>query len=370
MNDSARGDPASDDAAAPGSDVVAILIVAYNAAADLRDCLASLFAADDAGAKMHVVVVDNASTDETPHLAAEFPQATFVTSPKNVGFAAGNNLAWEQARRMQPKPTLVCLLNQDVVVESDWLAPLVQRFRQRPDVAAIQSKLLLYDAPDRINTAGNLRHFLGFGFMSGANEPDGDRFGDVAEIGYPSGAAVTIRADLLESWGLFVPEYFMYLEDADLGWNVRAAGLRNEMLPASRVLHKYTFRAGFSHYYWLERNRWLLLLTHYRLGTLLLLAPAALVMELGQLYFSLRIGRLTDKLRSWCWFWNPRNAAAVLRVRRRVFRLRVASDAELLEGMIAELPSIGGGPQPPGWLNRLLATYHRWLLGATRRLGW
>ena len=326
---------------------VAVIIVAYNAAVDLREALASLQACRSPGVRQQVIVVDNASTDDTARVAAEeFPDVVLLRSEKNLGFAAGNNLGWEYVRDRLPNASLVCLLNQDVVVTPEWLAPVVGRFSDDPSVGSVQSKLLLHDQPHRINTAGNVRHFLGFGFIGAPEAEDGEAFSKVAEIGYPSGAAVTLRADFLRAWGLFDGDYFMYLEDAELGWNVVLAGLRNEVQPASRVLHKYSFRRDYSHYFWLERNRWLLLLTHYRIGTLVAAAPMLWLMELGQLYFSIRIGRLGDKLRSWAWFARPDRMLAVWRRRRWVQRRRRATDHVLLRGATAHLPAVSGGPAP------------------------
>ena len=177
-----------------------------------------------------------------------------------------------------------------------------------------------------------MSHFLGFGFTTGYREIDRGQYDQRPTLDFPSGAAVIIRVDALWRLGLFDDEFFMYLEDADLGWKVRQAGLEVRFAPACRVYHKYQFTSPKRFYYYLERNRWLLLLTYYKAPTLLLLAPALALMELGQILFAARRRVLRQRLAVYGYFLRPGRLARLWRRRRVAQRRRCVSDRRFLAG--------------------------------------
>jgi len=308
---------------------VAIIIVCHNGRKFLPDCLGALHASDDGGLRKHVIVVDNASQDSSEQFIREsFPQISLIQSGTNLGFAAANNLGWELVSKQAQKCEFIYLLNQDTVVESGWLRPIVDYLREHNEVGIVQSKLLLHPRVDTINTIGNRSHFLGFGLLGGYGERDQGQYDTLRSIDYASGAAVMIRSIHLHSLGLFEDQMFMYLEDADLSWKVRQAGYDVRMLPASRVFHKYRFNRDFRFYYHLERNRWWLLLVYYRLATLIVVMPAALLMEIGQLAFAAYLGKLADKIRSYAFFLQPRHIRLISGLRTAAQKRRTISDRE------------------------------------------
>jgi GT2 family glycosyltransferase len=308
---------------------VAVLIVSFNGREHLRDCLESVLASDDGILIKYVAVVDNASDDASADLVEqEFPQVGLVRCSRNLGFAGGNNAGWDHIRTKYPQVDYVALLNQDTIVESGWLEPLVEHLEGQPTVGVAQPKLLLHPQTDRINTFGNQSHFLGFGFITGYGRVDNGEFQSVSAIDFPSGAAFMVRSDILHRFGLFDELFFLYLEDADLGWKLRQMGYDVEVVPGSRVWHKYEFGKNFRHYYYLERNRWYLLATYYKTATLLLLMPALLLMEAGQIYFACRNHLLGQKLRAVGFFLNIRNLGRLLRQRRQAQRRRIIRDRD------------------------------------------
>lgn len=310
---------------------VAVLIVCHNGRRFLRDCLSSVLASDDGEIVRHIVVVDNASRDgSADFLACVFPQVDVVRCTVNRGFAGGNNRGWEHIAKTYPKVDYIALLNQDTVVESGWLRPLIDYLESHPVAGAAQPKILLHPQTHLLNTVGNSSHFLGFGFTTGYLEPDDGRFGSVRAIDFPSGAAAVVRAAALRNVDLFDEQLFLYLEDAELGWKLRQRGYETVFIPSSVVYHKYAFQSAFRAYYYLERNRWWLLAVYYKTPTLLLLCPAALAMELGQWYFAMRHGLLRQKLRACGFFLNRRNLAALMRRRRVVQARRVIGDRRFL----------------------------------------
>jgi GT2 family glycosyltransferase len=310
---------------------VVVLIVCFNGQSHLAECLNSVLASDDDGISRHVLVVDNGSSDgSAAFLEANFPQVQLLRLPLNRGFAGGNNAGWQHIHERFPNVDYIALLNQDTIVQSGWLAELTGYLEHRPVVAAAQAKVLLWPQKNLINTAGNHSHFLGFGFTSGYGQQQSARFDDVQEIDFPSGAAVMIRARTLRRVGLFDELFFLYLEDADLGWKLRQLGYRIAFVPSAVVWHKYEFQSEYRFYYYLERNRWYLLATYYKTPTLLLLAPAMALMELGQFYFAWRNKALDQKLQACAFFFSYKNLSRLLTRRREAQRRRRIGDRAFL----------------------------------------
>ena len=323
------------------SSSIAILIVSHNGLELLQDCLASVFASPDAPPANQVVVVDNASSDGTiGFLKRRYPQVTCIISPTNRGFAGGNNIGYAHIRSSLAHCRYVVLLNQDTAVQPGWAEPLVELADARPEVGSIQCKLLFHPAvlgadwqgPSLFNSAGNESHYLGFGFVSKYREP-GDGPDSVRPIAFCSGAAMLVRVSAVGRNELFPEEYFAYLEDAELGWRLRLAGYQNLYCPESIVYHRYRFSQNPQLYYRLEGNRWRLLLSYYRWPTLALLVPAILLMEVGLLFYFIRIGALKQKLRSWSVLGDM---SRILARRREAQQVRRVTDRQLTAPFIAK----------------------------------
>lgn len=322
----------------------AVIIVAHNSREDLPGCLdgRDRWAADPI--RVHVVIVDCASTDGSADLIREhYPDVHLVEPGDNLGFAGGNNAGWNYIRREFTDARYIALLNPDTVPDDRWLDPLIEHLECNPDTATCQPLITLQHDPGRINTAGNRTHYLGFGLITRYNQPaDGDV--NPVRIGYSSGAAMLICAELLTSHGLFDNRMFLYCEDTDLGWKLTQLGLHHDLVPAGRVAHQFQPDASLKHYYYLERNRLWLLLVYYKWPTLLLLMPAIGLMELGQLLFATMHGRISDKLRSWGYFFRLDNRRHLRAQRRAAQQRRTVSDHDCVRAFVGtiEHPAING----------------------------
>jgi GT2 family glycosyltransferase len=321
-----------------------IVVVSYNNSADLPDCVRALERAGLDPALTRLILVDNASSDGSADLirrqllAADGQRtsgglpALFIHNPENLGFAGGNNVAFRRA--IADGDEFVYMLNPDTEVEPGFLEEALAAARADPRIALVQSLVLRHPDSDVVNTYGNALHYLGFGYAAG----DGSCVDDpqvrsllsaVRDIPFASGAAALARTAALEAIGLFNEELFVYCEDTELGWRARLAGWRVVFAPRSRVRHKYEFSRGTAKYYWLERNRVLVLAWCYRAPTLALLAPALLAMEAGLWAFALRGGWWREKGRAYRYLADPRRWPKVLETRRRVQALRAADDRDL-----------------------------------------
>ena len=290
---------------------VSVIVVTYNSRDDIEQCLRSV--ADQDYPNFEIIVVDNNSEDDTVALVrGAFPSVVIVENNANCGFAAGNNRGIAASGG-----TYVAVLNPDTIVERAWLAELVRPLEERADVAACQSRLLFYDRPDVINAEGNDVNYLGFTWCRNyGNRSDGAT--EIQPTPALSGCSTILRRDVLDQLGLFDEDFFMYLEDTDLSLRIRRAGYQIVCNPKSVVYHKYKFDRGKKKFYYLEKNRMMLLLKNYDRAKLLRIMPAFMFMEIGILALSIFRGWFKQKILSYAWIL--RNFRAILSKRAAIQR--------------------------------------------------
>jgi N-acetylglucosaminyl-diphospho-decaprenol L-rhamnosyltransferase len=227
-------------------DEATIVIVTWNGAHLLRDCLDSVI-----GQCGTIIVVDNASTDGTAELVAdEYPQVRLLLSASNSGFAGG--VAQALAQVTTPH---VVLLNNDATAEPGWLAALLAPLADA-EVAAVCSKLVLPDG--RMNSAGGYVEANGYAHDRGFGEPDDGRWDEPAEVMYACGAAAAFRMSAVLAVGGIDPRFFLYYEDVDLSWRLWLGGWRVRYAPAAVVRHQHsatTSTRARLHTFYTERNR-------------------------------------------------------------------------------------------------------------------
>ncbi|KPJ85897.1 hypothetical protein AMJ57_01440 [Parcubacteria bacterium SG8_24] len=309
---------------------VAVVIVTYDAERYLDDCLGSLRLADTSGIDLTVFAVDNDSHDGTARIIGErYPEVRLIRNDRNIGFAAGNNRGIEAATAAGAE--YVYLLNQDTEVAAPFLREALQVMESDDRIGSVQSLLLLSPERHLVNSSGNAIHFLGFGFCEDYRRPverlDRSR---IRPITYASGAGVLFRVSVLRETGLFDERLFLYHEDLDLGWRLRLAGFENVLAPHSVVYHKYEFSRSIGKYYYMERNRYIVLLKNLRLWSLLVLLPALLIAEVGLWIGALRGGWWRKKRAATAYFLKGDAWRHILTGRRRVARTRRISDRRLV----------------------------------------
>jgi GT2 family glycosyltransferase len=327
---------------------VAIVVVTHDSAHDVDACFGSLARARLGGAS--VVAVDNASTDGTAALLRErHPWVTVIDAGANLGFAAGNGVGIRRA--LAEGAEWIYLLNPDTDVDPAFLEEALAVADVAPRTAAVQSLLLLHPDRDRVNTAGNRIHFLGFGHCGLYRAPRSAAPTEAIEIPFASAAGVLLRAAALRDVGGFDDFLFMYQEDQDLGIRLRLRGWRARLAPRSVVWHHYAFSRNPRKYYWLERNRLIVLAKALRLRSLVVLAPFLVAADLALLAIAAAGGWLPEKLRADRDLLSRPVRAHVRAERARIQASRVVSDRELARWFTPELEFEG---LSGGWLPRLL----------------
>lgn len=305
---------------------IAVVVVVYNGRKYLSDCFYSL--KKQTLLPEEVVCVDNNSQDDSvEYIRNNFPEFNLIVNKKNRGFAEANNQGIEMA--LQSNPDYVFLLNQDTVCKKDCLEKLAEQAeKEKENVFAWQPLILCWPEKDRIQTAGDKIHFLGFGYCGDFKKPAEKGIVENLErnLTYASGAAMFINASALKTVGFLDKNLFLYHEDLDLCLRARFMGYQIRLAPSAVVYHKYKEGVSKSRWYWSERNRLLTLLKFYKLPTLVLILPAWLFMELGVLGFSLATGWFHLKLKSYltCLFQVPKT----LIKRRKLQRKRRISERE------------------------------------------
>lgn len=312
--------------------------------AELNGLFASLAKVQAPEGGWAIVIIDNPSplgnlaeylqANVMPLVGKGLPDVTIHHNEKNTGFAGGHNDGYVVSQKYHPE--FIFLLNQDAHVAPDVLVEAVKMARKNANAAIVQSRIMLAQDERQFNSCGNAMHFLGLGYSLG--------YKDVYEPGstveeqrhglpmfYASGAAVLLRVSALEKiGGMFESSYFMYHEDLDVSWRARLAGFDVEYAEASVMYHHYEFSRSVQKFYWMERNRHLTNLTNYEVGTLVLMAPAMLVMELATFVFAVKSGWWREKLRSWAFFFKKSTWDYILERRRLIRSLRVKGDGEIL----------------------------------------
>ncbi len=267
---------------------VTVVVVNYNGAAFVAECLDALDAQQDAPA-YQVWVVDNGSTDGSRELLRARRGVRLIESPTNLGFAGGNNLALAEVRT----PYAV-LLNNDAVPEPGWLKSLVAPFAvDGPGMAAVVGKVLLMDPPGVINSAGSLVDRRGYGADRGYLEPDTGQYEEPAEVFVASACAVAFRMTALRDVDFFDDDFFLYYEDTDLSWRLRSRGWSIRYEPTAVVRHRHSATSGRSELFRFhdQRNR---LLTLRKNATARLWVGALLRYKLTALSALLRRRDLAD----------------------------------------------------------------------------
>jgi N-acetylglucosaminyl-diphospho-decaprenol L-rhamnosyltransferase len=222
------------------ADRVTIVIVTYNSADVLGDCLASL---ELHAAGHRAIVVDNASTDATLDIAAGKPFLTVIRALGNDGFSKANNRA---LRDVETEFALV--LNPDARLTAAAIPGLLAAGDRHPTAAALGPKTVYEDGRPQVSFGPDLSPLAEYRQRKLVK---GVKAGDAAAlqewqaatqservVDWISGSCMLLRMSAAREVGFFDERYFLYEEDADLCLRLRKAGNKVMFIPQSVVLHE------------------------------------------------------------------------------------------------------------------------------------
>jgi GT2 family glycosyltransferase len=228
---------------------LSIVIVSYNTAGLLRKCLNSVYANPHSNYRFEVLVVDNASPDNSAEMVrSEFPQVELTVNTENKGFAAATNQALRLAQG-----TYLLLLNPDTEVLDEALWKMVAFLEAEPQAAIVGPALLYPDRTFQENAfvfPGLWQIFFDFypiNWRLTRSRLNGryprrlyeGEFPQAFEIDFPLGACLMVRRSVVEKVGLLDENFFMYMEEIDWCYRIKQA----EMPPGYRPVG-LRFRPG------------------------------------------------------------------------------------------------------------------------------
>lgn len=218
---------------------VIAVVLNWNLPDDTRRCVESLCESDYPN--LDVVVVDNGSQpDLYQQMRSQLLDTEFVRSEVNLGFAKGNNLGFRYA--LERDADYVLVVNNDTIIDSRMVSQLVEAAQARPDVGLLGPIIYYRDAPEQV-------WFAGYRFSHGIYvlrrglhlEPP---IQPVEDVDFVSGCGMLIRRSVLEQVGMFSQEYFMYYEDVDLCFRVKAAGMGIACVTDAHMWHAVSTSTG------------------------------------------------------------------------------------------------------------------------------
>ncbi|MGI8783400.1 MAG: glycosyltransferase family 2 protein [Acidobacteriota bacterium] len=210
-------------------------IVTFNSADTIEVCIESLLAQQDV--ELRVIVVDNASTDDTRQRLARFAIDVRV-SGTNLGYCEAYNRILQDASE-----EWILVLNPDVILLPGFVSILVQAAERRCEVGSASGKLLRWDQ-DRavIDSAGIIGRPQQRHLDRGAGTEDRGQFDEPCYVFGASGAAALHRRAMLEDIRLdgeyFANDFFAYRDDVDLAWRAQIQGWKCVYVPAAVARHR------------------------------------------------------------------------------------------------------------------------------------
>ena len=216
--------------AATDAVVASIIVPSHDGRRWLAQCLPHV--ASGIATSYEVIVSDNGSRDDTVGwLATEWPAVRAVCAPEAIGFAAACNRGARAA-----SGSVLVVLNNDTEPEDGWVDRLIEQVVADPDRVVATARLVLLDAPDIMDSAGDEYAWWGAAYKRGAGHVS-RHYDEPREVFSPCGAAFAIGRDLFARLGGFDEVFGSVCEDVDLGYRVRLVGGRCVYVPSAVVRH-------------------------------------------------------------------------------------------------------------------------------------
>jgi len=264
---------------------MSVIIPNWNGLALMRPCLDSL--RGQTYRDFEIIVVDNGSTDgSVSALEKEYPETRVLALSANKGYSGGCNRGIDAARG-----DLLVMLNNDTEADTRWLEALVDAIDRHPEAGSAASRLMIYDKPGVLHSAGDVYRRDGTANSRGVWEPFGPPYDQERWVFGGCGGAVVYRREMLNEIGLFEEAFFMYYEDVDINWRAQLAGWKCVYVPQAVIYHHLSATGGgeLASYY-VGRNLLWVIARNY---------PGALLRRYWQEIVSAQWRIARDALRAW-----------------------------------------------------------------------
>jgi GT2 family glycosyltransferase len=303
--------------------LVSVIIINWNGKHFLDKCLTSLYA--QKYKNIEVIFVDNASTDGSINYVKEkFPKTKIVINKENLGFADANNIGYRVA-----KGEYILFLNNDTEVTDTFIIELLVVLENNPKIGGAQSKILLMDEPDRLDSVGAFLTKTGFLFNYGIAKKDSPKYNKQIDLYTAKGACMMFKKHVLEEilvdGEILDSRYFVYFEETDMCHRVLLAGYKIVFVPKSAIYHKMggtstKLNNSFVQYHSFK-NRLNSYTKNLSLKELIQIMPVHIVLCEGFALFSLLKGNLAlFKAVHQAYFWNITELKTTIKKREYIQR--------------------------------------------------
>jgi Predicted glycosyltransferases len=209
---------------------ISIVIPNYNGLVYLENCLDAL--KKQTKKDFTTIIVDNGSSDGSLEFIREhYQEVEIIELKENTGFCGAVN----QGIKATNTPYII-LLNNDTIVEKEFVAELFYVMERETDIFSGQAKMLQLHQPTLIDDAGDYYNALGWAFAKGKGKCK-DLYNEERPIFSSCAGAAIYRRTILEEIGLFDEKHFAYLEDTDIGYRAKIYGYKNIYIPKAVVYH-------------------------------------------------------------------------------------------------------------------------------------
>lgn len=249
---------------------ISIIILNWNGANDTIECINSL--KNIYYDNYNIIVVDNGS-EEVDYLLLQqkTPATKIIRSGKNSGFTGGNNIGIRYA--LESKTDYLLLLNNDTIVEPDFIQPLLRVFVEEKKVGIVAPQINYYDDPQKVWTAGGTISYIRSSGFAYSDKTEDRISKNVKEVTFVSGCCMLIKTEAIEKSGLFDDNFFLYGEDVDLCYRTLKSGFRIFVAPKAKIYHKVSSSTSKAlktlPLYYVTRNRLYLSKKHFNKAFLL-----------------------------------------------------------------------------------------------------
>ena len=219
--------------------LVSIIIINYNGKLLLKNCISSIL--KNNYLNYEIIVSDNASSDGSidfikKTFISDISKIKFVKLSKNYGPAFARNQGFKISRGKY-----ISFLDNDTEVDKNWILEAVELFTKNSNLGVIQCKLLLLNQKKRIDYVGEYLGNLGFLKPIGTyGDVDKGQYDKIYPILAAKSAGMFICRDAFIKAGQFDPDYFIFMEETDLGWRTWLTGYHNLFCPKSIVYHQFS----------------------------------------------------------------------------------------------------------------------------------
>jgi GT2 family glycosyltransferase len=322
------------DANVAGCPAISVVTVNFNGGERTIRCIRALI--NQALALHKIIVVDNGSTDgSVDGIRSLFPQVEIIELGANKGISFARNIGLKHA-----ETKVVLLIDYDLYVSEDSIIKMAQTYKKY-QATAVCPRIVFFPECRNIQCDGAALHFIGTLMLRHAYQPVADTAEQVVPVRAIISACMLLDCEKVLNSGGFDETYFFYFEDLEFSYRLSALGHgiicdsravvyhdRGDGTPglSFRGKGKYPDRRA----YLIMRHRWLTILTHWRLRTMIVLIPALAIYEFACFVLVMQRGWIRQWHRALR--WQIDNLASIRQKRRQIERDRAFADKDLLEG--------------------------------------